>query len=309
MGAGASISTLTTVKKELEKLPDIFDATTAREILALDFDPVVFDELKADASILQKSIVLKYYDNLCDSAASITATEAPSVRQHVSHDSPPDESKHAPNLSKTDFKVMHSLLRWNKPTKRENLENILKRDPYSVHARNSCNGNYPLHIAAQNKYADLCQLLLTAKHDPNKKNFFGQTALHVAIGCGYNDVANVLLCNGADPAIQNNQGIPAALGYEGLAPIKAAETAKDMNFALDVIQKYCKTVDKYRYIDSVLDKKKTLMKSANNWWSDEIESKVRKFIWLIGGDECLGTYERCKECVDIYERLFPRDSV
>ena len=137
MGAGASIATLTTVKKEIEKLPEIFDATKAREILVLDFDQVVFDQLKVDNVILKKSIVLKYYDNLCDSAASITATEAPSVRPFAApvatdYDTPPEESKYAPDLTATDFKAVHSLLRWNNPKKRESLVNILKSDPYAV---------------------------------------------------------------------------------------------------------------------------------------------------------------------------------
>ena len=74
------------------------------------------------------------------------------------------------------------------------------------HARNNSNGNYPLHIAAQNEFADLCELLLAAKHDPNKQNFSGHTALHMAIGYGCNDVAELLVLNGADPNIRSDQG-------------------------------------------------------------------------------------------------------
>ena len=74
------------------------------------------------------------------------------------------------------------------------------------HARDTKNGNYPLHIAAQNEFTELCQLLLTAKHDPNKQNLGGQTSLHMAIGYGCTGVADLLVKNGADLTIENELG-------------------------------------------------------------------------------------------------------
>ena len=132
MGVGASIATLKTVKKELEKLPEIFDEDTARKILVLDFDREVFHDLLKAKELLRKSTLLKYYDKLCDSAVSVVDTEA-SLASSPNTDCPaPEESKYARDRSTTNFKAMHSLLRWNKPAKRATLENILKSDPCAV---------------------------------------------------------------------------------------------------------------------------------------------------------------------------------
>ena len=74
--------------------------------------------------------------------------------------------------------------------------------------------------------------------------------------------------------------------------LQAAKKAEEMFSALDLIQKYFQKIDTRRYVDSILNKKRTLRKSADNWWNDELESKVRD---VLDDDD-----------IDIYELLVER---
>ena len=65
----------------------------------------------------------------------------------------------------------------------------------------------PLHIAAQNGYLEIVELLLEHGANPNVQDNDGRTPLHYAVENCHVDVARVLLDHGADPTIRDNEGM------------------------------------------------------------------------------------------------------
>jgi len=64
----------------------------------------------------------------------------------------------------------------------------------------------PLHSAAAGKSNGVCRMLLHAGADPNGKQQKGYTALHEAVLNGNTELEQLLLDNGADPSIANDDG-------------------------------------------------------------------------------------------------------
>lgn len=286
MGAAASVPNIESIKKEIEKLPESFNAEKAKEVLGSNFDQSIFDQLVAN-QLVQKSDLVAYYDNRDKSAttepapaaaaAAAVDAAAPATKAdtNASAASKP-QVQYAPDETTVDFKTLHSLVRWNKPEKMDELQKLLKTDAGAVHVRDPKNGNYPLHIAAQNEFKGLCELLLKAKHDPNKQNAGGQTALHMATSYCSAHFPDFLKANGADPNIKNEIGIPAGLGLEGVAMINASENAKQLDGVFEEIKKYYgKGIEAGKFVKAVLDKKKALKKSGDNWWNDDLDAKFK----------------------------------
>ena len=77
-------------------------------------------------------------------------------------------------------------------------------DPNAV-ARNDMRVQ-PLHSAAAGKSNGVCRMLLHAGADPNGKQQKGYTALHEAVLNGNTELEKLLIDNGADPSIANDDG-------------------------------------------------------------------------------------------------------
>lgn len=84
-----------------------------------------------------------------------------------------------------------------------------------VKAQDPKNGNFPIHIAAQNGNFKALRLLISAGADVNAQNGNGLTALHMAVEYDLNDCCDLLLANGADPTVVNNEGHKASTGIDG----------------------------------------------------------------------------------------------
>jgi ankyrin repeat protein len=79
-----------------------------------------------------------------------------------------------------DWKAVHSIVRWNKPLE-EIAEVVLT--PEHCNCVDTKNGNYPIHIAAQNGHTDLVIWLVENGAKTNVQNGTGQTAMHMSTSC------------------------------------------------------------------------------------------------------------------------------
>ena len=75
-----------------------------------------------------------------------------------------------------DWKSVHSCVRWDKPT---NEVATIITSPAHANCVDEKNGNYPLHIAAQNGHINLVKWLVQNGADINAQNGTGTTALHM----------------------------------------------------------------------------------------------------------------------------------
>eukprot|EP00294_Goniomonas_avonlea_P009603 CAMPEP_0114555890 /NCGR_PEP_ID=MMETSP0114-20121206/8990_1 /TAXON_ID=31324 /ORGANISM="Goniomonas sp, Strain m" /LENGTH=207 /DNA_ID=CAMNT_0001741045 /DNA_START=42 /DNA_END=665 /DNA_ORIENTATION=+ len=135
-----------------------------------------------------------------------------------------------------DWNKIHSAVRWNK-----DFGDIVT-SPIHANCVDSKNGNYPIHIAAQNGHLEAVKKLLAAGAKVNAQNGTGQTPLHMAVGYDIDEVAAVLRAGGADDEIRNWAGHPARLGIEGdkdpndpLNMMERAKTTAEVLTALDAL--------------------------------------------------------------------------
>lgn len=177
-----------------------------------------------------------------------------------------------------DFRPCHSAVRWNKLG---DLQNILKNSK-ALNAQDTGNGNYPIHIAAQNGHIDIVNLLIKHKCEINAKNGKGNTALHMAIGYDYYDCATAIIRAGGDLAMVNDAQVPASRGLEGdktlsLIEFMAAKTAKEAVEALKNCEADAAILNKVAFVSTGLK----LKKSLENGWSDAMQTQFKRIIDLI----------------------------
>ena len=87
------------------------------------------------------------------------------------------------------------------------------------------NGNCAIHIAAQNGFYEVVDLLLSRGCKMSPKNRSGNTPLHMAMEYGFDNVAILLRSKGADPKVKNDEGCTAETGISGnKTPVKADAT-------------------------------------------------------------------------------------
>ena len=68
------------------------------------------------------------------------------------------------------------------------------------------NFNSNLHIAVKNNSIKLVKYFLNKNSNPNELNKDGQTPLHLALKEGNKDIIDLLIKNGADISIKDNEG-------------------------------------------------------------------------------------------------------
>lgn len=181
------------------------------------------------------------------------------------------------NLGKADseqeavnFKPIHSAVRWNKSI--DEIENLLVSTA-AVNAVDESNGNYPIHIAAQNGHNDIVQLLIRKNANINAKNLKGNTAIHMAIGYDYYSTAMILISEGADQSIANDDGFPGSRGIEGdkslgLAALACAKTEEELSAAFDLCEKSIQELTKPSFVAAGLKTKRAI---GANWTPTEAE--------------------------------------
>jgi len=85
------------------------------------------------------------------------------------------------------WKEIQSLVRWDKP-----LSDAVT-SPVHANCVDDVNGNYPLHIAAQNGHVTAIKFLLGAGSKVNAQNGTGQTPLHMAVAYDFHDAVALLM--------------------------------------------------------------------------------------------------------------------
>lgn len=172
------------------------------------------------------------------------------------------------------WKPLHSAIRWNKSV--EEVDALITSDDMA-NARDTGNGNYPLHIAAQNGHMDLVKLLLERKADINAQNNKLNTPLHMSLSYDYIEVSEYLISNGADGNIENASGIPARKGIDGDKCLPAvylgeAQTTQDLLEAFKMCEEGLGDLDKASFACLGIRLKKSL---GPEIWTSEVQEKLK----------------------------------
>jgi hypothetical protein len=178
--------------------------------------------------------------------------------------------------------LTHSLVcdRWDKPV--ELLDKYYKRDPAAVSMQDDKNGNFPIHIAAQNGFDTHVQLLLDHGADINAVNGKGNTALHMAWSYDYVSTAELLTDKGADVYKTNAAGWEARMGIEGdkCGPIVYLLTSKctdDVLAALKMVEEAPpELVEKGNFVNKCMNFKKKLTQDGLEVWDAECDARMKE---------------------------------
>jgi hypothetical protein len=197
--------------------PDSIDKAQARTLLGGNFDEAAFDAAATDGFVDKATILAKIAQAEAAAEAKATTT-APAAKADAESSGSGGFAADPENLAQGEVESFHSLVRWNKDVPA--IEAQLASIASIVHARDAKNGNYPLHIAAQNNHEGLVRLLLAHKADPNRQNGAGQTALHMTQTYDMFALSDLLLQAGADPEKTNDAGHPAKFGLEGTQNVR-----------------------------------------------------------------------------------------
>lgn len=107
-------------------------------------------------------------------------------------------------------------------------------------------GHSPLHWAALGGNADVCQILIENKINPNVQDYAGRTPLQCAAYGGYINCMVVLLENNADPNIQDKEVCCPSLG-NSLSKFKITINVKVILFSGSLKHLLCRLSWKEMY--------------------------------------------------------------
>eukprot|EP00729_Bicosta_minor_P004448 gene4448-12757_t len=183
----------------------------------------------------------------------------------------------------------HSKCRWNKPV--AEVKKFALANKGVINEVDPKNGNYPIHITAQNGHRELTQLLIDLKADPNAQNGTGTTALHMANAYDYYWVGQMLVAGGANPELKNDQGNTAASGIEGdkpetgdfIAAMTNAINEDELNTAFTNLEVEAKDqkIDKGKFVFEGMKKKKECKnpeEAAHGLWTTEANAKFTSIV-------------------------------
>jgi ankyrin repeat protein len=120
----------------------------------------------------------------------------------------------------THFEPIHSAARMRDvDAVRRELAAGVDVDSVNGRAANGDGGNTALWFAAQGSWTggvEVASVLIEAGANVNKLCEHGRTALHMAAAWGHADVVGLLLENGADPTITDDEGLsPPEVARQG----------------------------------------------------------------------------------------------
>jgi ankyrin repeat protein len=91
-----------------------------------------------------------------------------------------------------DLKKVHSLVKSSFFSKAVNVNKTIEDKKINP------SGDFPLHLAVKSNNQEMLELLISAGADITIKNKENKTALHIAAGLGFIEIAHILLQNGAN---------------------------------------------------------------------------------------------------------------
>ena len=150
----------------------------------------------AEISTDQKELVIACGEGDIEMIKRLLSTEMLNINREVEH---PDES---------DYKYATPLSQAVEKGETNAVKLLLARgaDPNNLIVPNEDGGYTALHLAANEGYQAVAQLLLDGGANPNLGDIYQNTALHFAALEGHNNVLHVLLDRGGDPNITNEGG-------------------------------------------------------------------------------------------------------
>jgi ankyrin repeat protein len=172
------------------------------------------------------------------------------------------------------FKVIHSAIRWNKPD--SDVEDLVSSKE-RANMRDTGNGNFPLHIAAQNGHFNLVKMLVEKGAEINCQNNKLNTPLHMSLSYDYIEVSEWLIGKGADIDLENASGMPARKGIDGDKCLAAvylgeAQSTADLLAAFQMCSDSVTDLDKASFAALGLRQKKTL---GADIWTSEVQEKFK----------------------------------
>ena len=160
------------------------------------------------------------------------------------------------------------------------LKEYYTQSPSSTSLQDDRNGNYPIHIAAQNGFTEHVQLLLDHGVDVDSVNSKGNTPLHMALSYDYIETAELLMEKGANVHLANDSGFTAATGLEGdksrgIVYLLAANTTEEINRAFDIIASAPEDTEKGNFVSKCMAVKKKLTKDNEGVWTSECDARMK----------------------------------
>ncbi|GMH89370.1 hypothetical protein TrVE_jg8064 [Triparma verrucosa] len=260
-------------------LPDSITVEQAKEMAGDRFDEEKWNANKDDQGQVSKSTFLSWGD-------------APVAGGGVTKEQALAESnadKEAAEAAGIDWKSVHSCIRWAKPI--DEVSTIIL-SPAHANCVDTGNGNYPIHIAAQNGHAELVKWLVTNGAKVNVQNGTGQTPLHMAISYDYGEVSDHLLASGANVEICNWDGNPAKFGIDGdkdpsdpIYLLDSCKTTEQALLALAAMEERCKTdagsLDKSKVAMTGMQVKKGNKSLEKEMWTPECQAKFGEVMGML----------------------------
>eukprot|EP00940_MAST-03C_sp_MAST-3C-sp2_P000958 g958.t1 len=177
--------------------------------------------------------------------------------------------------SQEKVKALHSAIRWEKKDWDAAITCVQLLD-----TPDEKNGNTAIHLAAQNGHLEILNDLIKKGANVNAKNKKGTTALHMAVEYDYFWTAQALKKAGADEASKNNNGFAATSGIDGnkdsdvVTALSDARTKEHVVAALDLVEKHKDEVDKARFVQAFMAKKK----ENKDLWPEDVTSRTKAII-------------------------------
>lgn len=144
------------------------------------------------------------------------------------------------------------------------VKELLDQDKTAVNAKDE-NGYTPMHAAASWKHPKLLKYLIDNGGDVNILDTTGDTPLHI---CEDKECAQLLLDHGADPAIENEEGMSAV--YTTLEN-EALEVTELICNKLDIPVPSLKEIPQQQQDGHTLSESK--LEDLSNWIMQQVEDK------------------------------------